>query len=185
MAATRGTPSSLAARYATALFELAEERDALDAVAADLARVRAAFAEPALARLVRSPVVERAALEGAMETLADRLGLGELVANLLRVLARGRRLWLVPQIAGHYEARLAEARGEARAEVVSALPLDEDQRARLVKALEAGIGRRIRLEERVDPELLGGLVVQVGSRMIDASLRSRLQQLELAMKGVA
>jgi len=185
LAATRGTPSSLAARYATALFELAEERDALDAVAADLAQVREAFEAPDVKRLVRSPVVERAVLESAVEALADRLGLGGIVRNTLRVLARGRRLFLVPLIARQYEERLAERRGEARAEVVSALPLTDDQRRRLVEALEAGIGRRIRLESRVDPSLLGGLVVQIGSRMIDASLKHKLQQLELAMKGVA
>jgi len=185
LAATRGTPSSLAARYATALFELAEERGERDAVAEQLARARDALAEPELRRLVRSPVVAREALTRAVETLAEGLGLGELVANLLRVLARGRRLFLLPHIVDHFEARLAGARGEARAEAVSALPLTDDQRRRLVRALEAGIGRRVRLETRVDPALLGGLVVQVGSRRIDASLRHQLQQLELVMKGVA
>lgn len=186
MPATRGTSSSLAARYATALFELAEEEGALDRVARDLAAAREAWdAAPELQRIARNPLVERDQLETLAGELAERLGAERTVANFLRFLGRGRRLWLLPYVVERFEAMLAERRGEARAEAVSALPLTEEQVERLKRALEAGIGRRIRLETRVDPSLLGGLVVQIGSRMIDASLRTRLQQLELAMKGVA
>lgn len=184
--ATRGTSSSLAARYATALFELAEEEGALDRVARDLAAAREAWdAAPELQRIARNPLVERDRLQALAGELAERLGVERTVANFLRFLGRGRRLWLLPYVVERFEAMLAERRGEARAEAVSALPLTEEQVERLKRALEAGIGRRIRLETRVDPSLLGGLVVQIGSRMIDASLRTRLQQLELAMKGVA
>jgi len=184
--ATRGTSFSLAARYATALFELAEEEGALDAVARDLAAAREAWdVAPELRKIARGPLVERDQLERLAGELGERLGVGRIVSNFLRLLGRGRRLWLLPHVVERFGAMLAERRGEARAEVTSALPLSEQQVERLRKALEAGMGRKIRLETRVDPELVGGLVVQIGSRMIDASLKTRLQQLELAMKGVA
>lgn len=185
MAGTKGTAAGLATRYATALFELAREQDALDRTSADLRAIEEALAaEPALARVVRSPVVPRDELVAAMTALAERLGLSPLVRNFLGLLAQQRRLFALRLITGRFEQMLAAHRGEVTAEVTSAVPLGEDQMAALREALEARVGKAVKLETRVEPQLLGGLVVRLGSRMIDASLRTRLQQLELAMKGV-
>ncbi len=186
MAGLKGTASGLAARYATALFELARERDALDRVGEELAQVDEMIrTTPELARLVNSPIVPRERLQEAVLALADRLELAPILRSFLGVLAQKRRLFVLPLIRRRYEAMLMEHRGETRAEVETAVPLDDAQLARLGEALERHAGRRVRLEVRVDPGLLGGLVVQIGSRRIDASLRTKLQNLELSLKGVA
>lgn len=185
MAGSKGTATGLSTRYAKALFELARERHALDRTADDLRRLLEAVAvEPALARVIRSPVVPRGELVAAMTALADRLGLSPLVRHFLGLLASQRRLFALRLIAARFADMLAAHRGEVTAEVVSALPLEEAEMARLRAELEARAGKAVKLETRVDPSLLGGLVVRLGSRMIDASLRSRLKQLELSMKGV-
>lgn len=185
MAGTKGTAAGLATRYATALFQLALEQNALDRTAEDLRAVLDAIAAtPALERIIRSPIVPRDELGTAMTTLADRLGLSPLVRNFLGLLAQQRRLFALRLIGERFEQMLAEHRGEVTAEVTSAVPLEEEQTAALREALEARVGRAVKLATRVDPELLGGLVVRLGSRMIDASLRTKLHQLELSMKGV-
>lgn len=185
MAGTKGTAAGLATRYAKALFELALEQAALDRTAADLRAVQAAVAaEPALERTMRSPIVPRDELIAAMTALASRLGLSPLVRNFLGLLASQRRLFALRLIIARFEEMLAAHRGEMTAEVISAVPLDEQQTAALRQALERKAGRAVKLAARVDPSLLGGLVVRLGSHMIDASLRTRLQQLELSMKGV-
>ncbi len=185
MATASAASSGVAQRYASALFDLARERDALDAVAADLDRLEAMLAESGeLARLLTSPVVSRAEQRRAVLALAERAGLGELVRNTLGVLAERRRLSALPAIARAYRTKLAELRGEATAELVSAAPLEAADLAALEAALARFAGRKVRLETRVDPALLAGLVVRVGSRMVDASLRRRLQQLEQVMKGI-
>lgn len=185
MAGTKGTAAGLATRYATALFELASEQEALERTAADLqAILEAVNAEPALARAIRSPIVPRDELVSLVTALAERLGLSPLVRNFLGLLAQQRRLFALRLIAERFEQMLAAHRGEVTAEVASAVPLDAEQLASLRQALEARVGKAVKLATRVDPELLGGLVVRLGSRMIDASLRTRLQQLELTMKGV-
>lgn len=185
MAASSAASSGLAQRYASALFDLARERDALDAVAADLDRLEAMLAESReLERLFSSPVVSRAEQRRAVLALAERAGMGELVRNTLGVLADHRRLPALRAIARAFRARLAEQRGEVTAEVVSAAPLAADDLATLESAVARFAGRKVRLETSVDPTLLAGLVVRVGSRMVDASLRRRLQQLEQVMKGI-
>ncbi len=185
MAAIKGTASGLAKRYATALFELALEHEALEQVAEDLAKVREVLvSSPELQRLIRSPVVPRQQLQGALLALAERLGVHEVVRNLLGLLAQRRRLFALPHIIAAYGEMLAAHRGEVTAEVTAAMPLDDKQLAHLKKALEKQAGRTVKLIARVDPDLIGGLVVRIGSRMIDASLRTKLQQLELSMKGV-
>lgn len=185
LAAIKGTASGLAKRYATALFELARESEALDRVAEDLATVREALvSSPELQRLIRSPVVPRQELEGALLALAERLGVHHLVRNLLGLLAQRRRLFALPHIITAYGEMLAAHRGEVTAEVTAAMPLDDKQLARLRKALEKQAGRTVKLVAKVDPDLIGGLVVRIGSRMIDASLKTKLQHLELSMKGV-
>ncbi len=185
LATVQGTASGLAARYATALFALAEEAGVLERVGEDLARADAAIAgTAALRRILRDPTVSRGALVELMGELARGMGLHELVAKFLGLLAQKRRLFALPWIRERFEAMLMAHRGESRAEVVTALPLEEGQLRRLQEAIERHAGRRVRLDVRVDPELLGGLVVQIGSRRIDASLRTKLRNLELAMRGV-
>jgi F-type H+-transporting ATPase subunit delta len=178
--------SGLAQRYAAALFDLADEQKALDEVAGDLKRLRDMLRESAdLRRLVRSPVLSREAQAKAMGALAQAAGLGRLTQNFLGLAARNRRLFAVPEMIEAYLARLAERRGEVTAEVVAASPLDERQRARLDEQLRAAVGAKVAVDVRVDPSLLGGMIVKVGSRMVDASLKSKLHRLQIAMKGVS
>ncbi len=177
--------SGLAQRYAAALFELAEERRALDEVAGDLRALRAMLADSAdLVRLIRSPILSRAEQASAIGAVAERAGLSPLVRDFLAVVARNRRLFAVPAMIEAYLAELAERRGEITAEVVAAQPLSQAQREALAEQLRRSAGRRVSIDVRIDPALIGGLVVKLGSRMVDGSLRSKLQRLQLAMKGV-
>ena len=184
--AARGTgPGGLAARYAAALFDLADEKKQLDQVAGDLRDVQAMIADsPDLRRLLRSPVLSREAQAQAMGALLERAGTGELVRRFVALVARNRRMFALPEMIAAYLQQLAQRRGEMRAEVTAARPLDERQRAALAEALRRAVGGSVELEMKVDPALIGGLVVRVGSRMIDSSLRSKLQRLQLAMKGI-
>ena len=175
--------SGLAERYAAALFELADERRDLDTVAADLRQLRAMLHDSAdLSRLVRSPILTRSEQGKAVEAIAERAGLSALVRDFLAVVARNRRLFAVPAMIEAFLTKLAERRGEITAEVTVAQPLTEAQLGSLGEQLRRSAGRRVSVEVRVDPALLGGLVVKLGSRMIDASLSSKLRRLQLAMK---
>jgi F-type H+-transporting ATPase subunit delta len=177
--------SGLAERYAAALFELADERHALDAVAGDLRELRAMLHESGdLIRLLRSPVLSREEQGKAVAALSERAGLSALTRDFLAVVARNRRLFAVPAMIEAYLAKLAERRGEVTAEVAVAQPLNEARQAALTEQLRRAVGARVAVDIRVDPALLGGMTVKVGSRMVDASLKSRLQRLQLAMKGV-
>jgi F-type H+-transporting ATPase subunit delta len=185
LAAPTGTPSELAERYATALFDLARERGALDRINADLEALKAMIAESAdLKRLIRSPVLTREEQGRAVATLAERAGFDDLTGRFLGVVAEHRRLFALPAVIETFRTKLAEHRGEVAAEVTSAVPLTDEQLGAVREALGRYVGRAVNLVTNVDPSLLGGLVVRVGSRMVDASLRTRLQQLELSMKGV-
>lgn len=176
--------SGLADRYATALFDLADERRALDAVAADLRTLRAMLHDSAdFARLVRSPVLSRADQGRAVAALGERAELSQLTRDFLAVVSRNRRLFAVPAMIEAYLAKLADRRGEITAEITAAQALSEAQSAALGEQLRRAVGRRVTVDLRVDPALIGGMVVKIGSRMIDASLRSRLQRLRLALKG--
>jgi F-type H+-transporting ATPase subunit delta len=182
LAEAAGT-SGLADRYAAALFDLADERNALDAVAGDLRELRTMLHESGdLVRLLRSPVVSRAQQGKAVAALAERAGLAELTRDFLGVVAKNRRLFAVPAMIEAYLRRLAERRGEVTAEITVAQPLNEARHAALVEQLRRAVGARVAVDIRVDPGLLGGMIVKIGSRMVDASLNSRLQRLRLAMK---
>lgn len=184
VAAPSGLVSGIAGRYATALFELARESGELDRVAGDLARLGAALDESAdLTRLVRNPVFGREVQGRAMAAVADGLGLGPTVANFIGVVAQNRRLFALRDMARGFAQLLAEHRGEVVARVASAHPLDEAQVAAIRAELAAGLKNEVTVETSVDPELLGGLVVRVGSRMIDSSIRTKLQNMRVAMKG--
>ena len=177
--------ASLAERYAAALFELADERHALDAVAGDLRELRTMLQQSHdLARLLRSPVLSREDQAKAIAALSERAGLSELTRDFLGVAAGNRRLFAVPAMIEAYLNQLAERRGEVTAEITTAQPLNETQQNTLAEQLRRAVGRRVTVDLRVDPSLLGGMIVKVGSRMIDGSLKSRLHRLQLAMKGV-
>jgi F-type H+-transporting ATPase subunit delta len=178
--------SGLAGRYAAALFELAEEQDALDAVADDLHGLRDMIAESVdLERLIRSPALSRDEQARALAALGERAGFNELTRQFLGVLAHKRRLFALPEVVQAYDAMLAEHKGEVGAEVISAVPLSAPQLESVRKHLSTAVGQTVNLSTSVDPNLLGGLVVRVGSRMIDASIRTKLHQLDLALKGAA
>jgi F-type H+-transporting ATPase subunit delta len=176
--------SGLAERYAAALFDLADERRLLDEVAADLAQLRAMLRDSAdLTRLVRSPVLSREQQGRAIAALAEHAQLSPLTRDFLAVVARNRRLFAVPAMIESYLATLAERRGEVTAEVTAAQPLSEAQQGALGEQLRRAVGRRVTVDMHVDPALIGGMIVKIGSRMVDGSLRSKLRRLQLAMRG--
>jgi F-type H+-transporting ATPase subunit delta len=184
-------PTGLAARYARALLALADERraedpGALDRMAADLDRLFALWREDEqFRRFIADPRLDAAAQRGGAFAVLDRSGIGTEVRNLVGVLIVNRRLGVLPQIAQSFAALLAERRGQQTASVTSAHPLTDTQRAQLAARLtEAGFSG-VRLVEQVDASILGGLIVRIGSRLYDNSLKSKLQRLEYAMKGAA
>ncbi|MBP6011614.1 MAG: F0F1 ATP synthase subunit delta [Alphaproteobacteria bacterium] len=184
MASENVSVAGLAGRYATALFELATETKSLDAVAGDLTRLNALIAGSAdLARLVRSPVFSREEQGRAIDAVLTRLNVNPLTKNFIGLLAQKRRLFALTGIVSAFEALVARQRGEMTAEVTSAQPLKAEQRTALLGTLKDAMKREMRLTERVDPSLLGGLVVKVASRQIDSSLKSKLVRLERAMRG--
>jgi F-type H+-transporting ATPase subunit delta len=184
VASDKAHETGLAGRYAAALFELAEEQKSVDAVSADLAAFRKAMAANAdLARVVKSPVFSRADQGRALNAVLNKMGAEALTIRFLLLLTAKRRLFALTGIIAAYERRVAASRGETAAEVISARPLADGELSELKAALKARLGREPRLDAKVDPALLGGLVVKVGSRMIDSSLRTKLQGFRAAMKG--
>ena len=178
--------SGLAERYAAALFDLADERRMLDEVATNLRELRAMLqASGDFLRLIRSPILSRDQQAKAIGMVAERAGLSSLVRDFLAVVARNRRLFAVPAMIEAFLAKLAARRGEVTAEVFAAQPLSEAQLAALNEQLRRSIGSRVSVDIRVDPGLIGGLVVKLGSRMVDGSIKSKLQRLQLAMKSIA
>jgi F-type H+-transporting ATPase subunit delta len=179
-----GITASLQGRYASALFDLASEGGVVTAVEGDLDLLDQALREtPDLVALIRNPEISRDAAGRAIGAVGEVLGLQVLTNNFLGVLAANRRLSALPQVIAAFHAIAAAARGEINAEVSSAHPLDEQQIEALRQKLSAREGRNVKLRTRVDPELLGGLVVTVGSKRIDSSIRTRLNMLAQAMRG--
>jgi F-type H+-transporting ATPase subunit delta len=177
--------SGLAERYAAALFDLADERKALDAVAGDLGALRGLLRESAdLRRLIRSPVLSRAEQAKAVATLAERAQFQPITRNFLGLLAQNRRLFALPEMIDGFLSQLAARRGEVTAQVVAAQELTPAQREAVGEQLRKAVGQKVAVDIKVDPGLIGGLVIKVGSRMVDASLKSKLHRLQLAMKGV-
>jgi F-type H+-transporting ATPase subunit delta len=174
----------LSGRYATALFDLAVEAKALDAVAASLATLKDALAQSAdLKTLMTSPMVMRSAAAAGVAGVATSLKLDSLTSNFLGVLAKNRRLAALPAIIRDFSALAAARRGEISAQVTAAHKLSAAQQKALAAKLKAGLGRDVALDITVDPAILGGLIVRVGSRMIDSSLKTRLGALGQALKG--
>ena len=185
MASKASGTTGLGARYATALYALADEQKLLDAVAEDLRALRSLIDDSSdLRRLIRSPVLSRGEQGKAIAALAARAGFQTLVQNILGLMAKNRRLFVLPEVIDAYLAELASRRGEVTAQVISAQALTETQRQSLDERLRRAVGGKVAIELRVDPSLLGGLIVKLGSRMVDASLSSKLHRLQLAMKGV-
>ena len=179
-----GIQASLAGRYAPALFGLARDEQQIDAVTRSLDTLEAAMTESADFRtLVGSPLVSRVEAGKAIRALTPTLGIDPITAKFLGVLAENGRLGELKTIIKAVRKLAADARGETTAEVSSAYALNDDQVARLKTNLKARLGRDVTIEPKVDPELLGGLVVRLGSQMIDASIRTKLNNLALAMKG--
>ncbi len=185
MAGEVDTSSGVAGRYATALFELALEQKALEQVAGDLNRFDEALdAFDELVRLVKSPVFTAEEQGRALAAILEQLKIDGLTKNFLLLVAKNRRLFATPDMIRAFRAMLARHRGEMSASVTAATKLTECQVTALKQALQAALGQEVMLEERVDPGLLGGLVVKVGSRMVDTSLRTKLNSLKVAMKEV-
>jgi F-type H+-transporting ATPase subunit delta len=173
----------MAGRYATALFELALAENALDAVKADLDRFDALLAESAdLARLVRSPVFGAEEQTKALAAVLDRAGIGGLAAKFLKVVTSNRRLFAVRDIIKGFRALVARHKGEVTAEVTLAEQPSEQHLAAVKDALKAVTKKDVQVDVKVDPSLIGGLVVKLGSRMVDTSLRTKLNAIKLAMK---
>jgi F-type H+-transporting ATPase subunit delta len=179
-----GIVAGLSGRYATALFDLARTDKSVDAVAASLASVRTALAESDDFRtLTTSPMIDRATATRTIEAVAGAMQLDSLTSKFLGVLAHNRRLAALPAIIRDFSKLTANQRGEITAEVTSAHPLDADQQTALKAKLRAGLGADAALILNVDPDILGGLIVRVGSRMVDSSIRTKLNTLATAMKG--
>ena len=166
------------------MFDLASEQGVVTAVEGDLDRLGEALRiTPELAALIRNPKVTRDDTARAMEAVAGVLGLSALSRNFIGVLAANRRLSALPEIVRAFAAIAAAQRGEVTAEVTSAHALSDDQLATLAQKLKAREGKEVKIKASVDPEILGGLVVRIGSRQIDSSIRTRLNTLANAMKG--
>ena len=176
---------SVAERYANALFELAENDRALNELENDVGRFATMHDQSdELQRFLRSPVYSAEEQVRAISAILDQAGIKSLVGNFIRVAAANRRLFAVPEMLAAFRRRLAKHRGEVTAEVTTALPLSAAHVAALKDALKASLGKDVALETQVDPALIGGLVVKVGSRMFDSSLRTKLNSLKLVMKEV-
>jgi F-type H+-transporting ATPase subunit delta len=175
--------SGMAGRYATALFELALEQKAVDAVKADLERFDALIGESDdLSRLVRSPVFGAEQQAKALEGVLDHAGIGGLAAKFLLLVTRNRRLFAVRQMVKAYKALVSRHKGEVTAQVTVAEKLSDAHLAALKDALKAVTRQNVELDLQVDPAIIGGLIVKLGSRMVDSSLRTKLNAIKHAMK---
>ncbi len=179
-------PSGLAQRYALALLELAKDKKAVDTVAAELDKLAVLVArDAAFAAFIHDPRLDSVAQRRGAFAVLERAGVSGDVRNLVGVLIANRRLSTLPQVLSAFGVLLAEQRGQQTAEVTTAHPLTDVQRTQLAARLtEAGYSN-VKLVERLDPTLLGGLVVRLGSRLYDSSIQSKLQRLQYAMKGAA
>jgi F-type H+-transporting ATPase subunit delta len=179
-----GIQASLAGRYATALFELARDERQLEAVGTSLATLKQTLRDSADFReLTSSPLISRDQASGAIAATAQAMRLDPVTANFLGVLAQNRRLGQLGNVIRAFTMLAADHRGETTAEVTSAHPLTDDQVQALRANLKTRLGRDVAVELNVDPSILGGLVVKVGSQMIDGSIRTKLNSLAHAMKG--
>ena len=177
--------NGIAGRYATALFELAKEEKTLPRLEKDVALLGDAIETSAdLKMLMTSPVYTREEMQTAITAVGKKIGLGAKLANTLALMAQNRRLFVVPQLISALEALIAEDKGEVTAEVVSAKALTKTQSDKLSKMLKDKIGKDVNVNATVDESLIGGMIVKVGSKMIDTSIKSKLSALQNTMKEV-
>jgi F-type H+-transporting ATPase subunit delta len=176
--------AGVAGRYAAALFDLAVEQNNVSEVEQDLVKFQQLYDMSAdLQRLVRSPVISSEDQVRALTSVLDKAGVGGLAKNFFNLVARNRRLFSAPQMVRAYQALAAKSRGEVTAQVSSAHPLTDDQAQALKAALKETVGKDVTLAAKVDPSLIGGLIVKLGSRMVDSSLKTKLSNLSLSLKG--
>ena len=185
MAAAETIASGMAGRYATALFELARDANSIDAVKGDLERFDALLKDSAdLNRLVRSPVFSADEQLQALSAVLDRAGIGGLAAQFLKLVTANRRLFAVREMIKAFRELVAQHKGEATAQVIVAEKLKDEHLDTLRKALQSISGKQVDLDVKIDPAIIGGLVVKLGSRMVDTSLRTKLNAIRHAMKEV-
>jgi F-type H+-transporting ATPase subunit delta len=184
VAAEQAHETGLAGRYASSVFELAEEEKSLDVVERDFTTLRSLIDQNAdLKRLVKAPVFTREEQARAMSAVLEKISASKLTTQFILIMAQKRRLSVLTEVIRAFERLLARQRGEVPAQVTSARALSDAETTELKAMLKSKLGRNPRLEAKVDPTLLGGLVVKVGSRMIDSSLRTKLTNLRAAMRG--
>lgn len=176
--------ASVAGRYASALFELADDENNVATVEKDLATFLSLYDESEdLRRVVRSPVIDADQQGRALGALFDKAGIGQLTQNFFKLITKNRRLFAAPDMARAFQTLAARSRGEVSADVTSARALNDEQIAALKARLKEGMGKDVQLSLRIDPSLLGGLIVKVGSRMVDGSLRTKLANMRAALAG--
>ncbi|THD72101.1 F0F1 ATP synthase subunit delta [Thalassobius vesicularis] len=177
--------SGIAARYATAIFEIAKEGNALADLETNVTDLGAALADSAdLSSMISSPMISREQQGAAIAAIADKMGMMPVLKNGLSVMAQKRRLFVLPALLAALQALIAEEKGEVTAEVTSAKALTKTQSDKLAKTLSERVGKTVKINAAVDESLIGGLVVKVGSKMIDTSIRAKLNSLQNAMKEV-
>jgi F-type H+-transporting ATPase subunit delta len=176
--------ASVAGRYASALFDLTKDENKIDEVEKDLGTFQALLHESEdLQRLVRSPVIASEDQSRALSAVLAKAGIGQLTSNFFKLIAKNRRLFAAEDMARAFKALAARHRGEVSAEVVSAHALSDEQTAELKAVLKQSVGKDVTLSTNVDASLLGGLIVTIGSRMIDSSLKTKLANMKAAMAG--
>ncbi|WP_298973927.1 F0F1 ATP synthase subunit delta [uncultured Roseobacter sp.] len=177
--------TSIAGRYATAVYEIASDGKAIKALETDLDALQGALADSEDFRaLIHSPIYSREEQGAAIAALSKKMKLSDTLANTLALMAQNRRLFVLPQLVATLRDIIAAEKGEVTADVVSAKALTKTQADKLAKSLKASTGKTVTLNATVDESLIGGLIVKVGSRMIDTSIRSKLNSLQNAMKEV-
>ncbi|MEM1130886.1 MAG: F0F1 ATP synthase subunit delta [Pseudomonadota bacterium] len=177
--------SGIAERYAAAVFELAQDDNTLATLEADVDALDTALAESGdLAAMVQSPVYSRDQQQHAIASIASAMGLSPVTGNTLALMASKRRLFVLPQLIEQLRAMIADAKGEVTAEITAATALTDAQRDRLASVISSNVGKNVKVITTVDESLIGGLIVKVGSRMIDTSIKAKLANLQNVMKEV-
>ena len=185
MSESASISSGIASRYATALFDLAKEDKALKGLEADATALEAALAaSPQLGAMIASPIISRVEQTGAIKAIAAKMGVAPLMGNTLALMGANRRLFVLPQFIADLRARISAEKGEVVAEVIAAKALTAAQSKKLAATLKAKVGKDVILKTTVDETLIGGLVVKLGSTMIDTSIKAKLAALQNAMKEV-
>ena len=177
--------SGIAARYATAIFDIAKENNSVGKLESDTDDLAQALADsPDLRDMISSPVYPRQAQKDGILAVSSKMGLDKALHNALGLMAEKRRLFVLPHLVAQLREMIAVEKGEVTAEVTSATALSDAQASKLAETLKSSVGKDVKIKSTVDESLIGGLVVKVGSKMIDTSVRAKLNSLQNAMKEV-